>query len=65
MCRIDVNLRPILSGEITIMPEFTHSGEAKKQYVKQMFEDISHRYDLFNHLSSFGIDIFWRKKLVN
>jgi demethylmenaquinone methyltransferase/2-methoxy-6-polyprenyl-1,4-benzoquinol methylase len=47
------------------MSEFTHSGEKKKQYVKQMFEDISHRYDLFNHLSSFGIDIYWRKKLVN
>lgn len=29
-----------------------------------MFDDISGKYDLLNHLLSFGIDHFWRRKLV-
>ena len=46
------------------MSEFIHSGEEKKKFVKDMFEDISYRYDLLNHLLSFGLDYYWRKKLV-
>lgn len=46
------------------MPEFIHSGEEKKQYVQEMFEDVSHRYDFLNHFLSFGLDFYWRKKLV-
>lgn len=33
--------------------------------VREMFDDISPRYDLLNHLLSFGIDRIWRRKLVN
>lgn len=29
-----------------------------------MFDDISPKYDLLNHLLSFGIDFSWRRKLV-
>ena len=43
---------------------FSHQGKEKKEYVKQMFNDISPRYDTFNLLSSFGIDRYWRNMLV-
>ena len=47
------------------MSKFTHQGKDKKKYVESMFDDISKRYDLFNTLSSFGIDRYWRKQLTN
>lgn len=33
--------------------------------VREMFDDISPKYDLLNHLLSFGIDRSWRNKMVN
>ena len=46
------------------MANFAHKGEKKKKYVKEMFNDISKTYDLINILSSFGIDRYWRYKLI-
>jgi len=46
------------------MANFAHKGEEKKKYVKKMFNDISKTYDLINILSSFGIDRYWRYKLI-
>lgn len=46
------------------MAEFIHSGNKKKQFVQEMFEDVSHKYDFLNHFLSFGLDYYWRKKLV-
>jgi demethylmenaquinone methyltransferase / 2-methoxy-6-polyprenyl-1,4-benzoquinol methylase len=37
---------------------------AKKEAVQTMFNEISHRYDLLNHLLSFGVDFWWRRKFV-
>ena len=37
---------------------------SKKEQVRAMFDDISPKYDLLNHLLSFGIDYSWRRKLV-
>ena len=47
------------------MAKFVHQGKEKKKYVKQMFNDISSTYDLINILSSFGIDRYWRNRLIN
>ncbi len=46
------------------MPEFTHHGKDKKEFVRQMFDDISPHYDFLNHFLSLGIDIYWRKKFI-
>jgi demethylmenaquinone methyltransferase/2-methoxy-6-polyprenyl-1,4-benzoquinol methylase len=40
------------------------SNPAKKEVVREMFDDISPRYDFLNHFLSFGIDRIWRRKLV-
>lgn len=44
---------------------YAGSADAKKQQVGQMFDNISHRYDLLNRILSFGIDVWWRKKAIN
>jgi len=37
----------------------------KKEYVKNMFDDIAYRYDFLNHFLSLNIDYLWRKKLIS
>lgn len=36
----------------------------KKQKVKNIFDSIAGRYDFLNHLLSFGIDRYWRRKAL-
>ena len=36
----------------------------KKQQVKKIFDSIAYRYDFLNHLLSFGIDYYWRRKAL-
>ncbi|MCX7798676.1 MAG: bifunctional demethylmenaquinone methyltransferase/2-methoxy-6-polyprenyl-1,4-benzoquinol methylase UbiE [Melioribacter sp.] len=36
----------------------------KKNKVKELFDSISYRYDFLNHLLSFGVDFYWRKKAI-
>lgn len=36
----------------------------KNKYVRQMFNNISRRYDFLNHFLSAGIDRLWRKKAI-
>ena len=38
--------------------------EAKKEQVRTMFDRIAPKYDLLNHVLSFGIDAGWRKKAI-
>lgn len=37
---------------------------SKKENIRGMFDDISANYDFLNHFLSFGVDFFWRKKVV-
>lgn len=38
--------------------------QEKKKEVKRIFDTIAFRYDLLNHLLSFGIDRYWRRKAL-
>ena len=46
------------------MPKFIHKGDAKKEYVRNMFNDVFKKYDLLNKLLSFGVDSYWRNRLI-
>ena len=48
---------------MTVVP-YKEQTAGKKEQVAQMFDNISPRYDLLNHLLSGGIDILWRKKAI-
>jgi demethylmenaquinone methyltransferase / 2-methoxy-6-polyprenyl-1,4-benzoquinol methylase len=38
--------------------------KGKKEQVRQMFNNIAHRYDFLNHFLSIGIDRCWRNRLI-
>ena len=43
---------------------YKNSNQSKKVQVEEMFDQISHRYDLLNHLLSVNIDKAWRNKAI-
>ena len=47
-----------------MMNKFTHKGNEKKTLVTRLFNDIAKSYDFFNHFFSFGVDFYWRSRLV-
>ena len=46
------------------MNKFSHKGTEKKTLVTKLFNDIAKSYDFFNHFFSFGVDYYWRSRLV-
>jgi demethylmenaquinone methyltransferase / 2-methoxy-6-polyprenyl-1,4-benzoquinol methylase len=48
---------------MAVLP-YKEDQAGKKQQVARMFDNISARYDLLNHLLSLGIDRGWRKKAI-
>ena len=48
---------------MAVVPYKDQQG-TKTEQVAQMFNNISQRYDLLNHLLSLGIDIYWRKQAI-
>jgi len=49
---------------MTVLP-YKEDAASKKQQIARMFNSISAKYDLLNHLLSAGVDIYWRKKAIN
>jgi demethylmenaquinone methyltransferase/2-methoxy-6-polyprenyl-1,4-benzoquinol methylase len=37
---------------------------AQKDEVRKMFNSIAHRYDFLNHFLSFGVDYYWRRRVL-
>ena len=52
-----------LISPMQVVP-YKEKEQSKKEQVADMFNNISKRYDLLNHVLSMGIDILWRKKAV-
>lgn len=48
---------------MSIVP-YKDRNESKKEQVAKMFDNISSKYDLLNHVLSLGIDVLWRKKAI-
>ncbi len=44
---------------------YKDSNTGKKQQVEKMFDTISGNYDSLNRIISLGIDVKWRKKVLN
>lgn len=58
-----------LCGKIATMAKkvipYKDSKKGKKEQVTSMFDSISGNYDGLNRVISFGIDVKWRRKVVN
>jgi demethylmenaquinone methyltransferase/2-methoxy-6-polyprenyl-1,4-benzoquinol methylase len=48
---------------MAVLP-YKNSEQSKKDQVEEMFNNISPKYDLLNHLLSANIDKIWRKKAI-
>ncbi|HFS67530.1 MAG TPA: bifunctional demethylmenaquinone methyltransferase/2-methoxy-6-polyprenyl-1,4-benzoquinol methylase UbiE [Flavobacteriia bacterium] len=48
-----------------IVTPYKDTKKGKKEQVTQMFDNVSKEYDFLNRVLTFGLDINWRKKVVN
>ena len=48
---------------MSVVPYKDKDG-SKREQVAEMFDNISPKYDLLNHVLSGGVDIYWRKRAI-
>jgi demethylmenaquinone methyltransferase/2-methoxy-6-polyprenyl-1,4-benzoquinol methylase len=48
---------------MTVTP-YNNKSTGKKEQVEEMFDNISGKYDFLNRSLSFGIDVWWRKRMM-
>jgi demethylmenaquinone methyltransferase/2-methoxy-6-polyprenyl-1,4-benzoquinol methylase len=48
---------------MSVIP-YKDKDSSKREQVAEMFDNISPKYDLLNHLLSGGVDIYWRKRAI-
>ncbi|OIN56331.1 bifunctional demethylmenaquinone methyltransferase/2-methoxy-6-polyprenyl-1,4-benzoquinol methylase UbiE [Arsenicibacter rosenii] len=48
---------------MSVVP-YKDKATSKREQVAEMFDNISPKYDLLNHVLSAGVDIYWRKKAI-
>lgn len=53
----------MIENKAEAVKPYSEAG-SKKEQVAEMFDNISSRYDLLNHLLSLNIDKLWRKRAV-
>src|SRR5262245_61301736 len=58
--RLGTALRDPLIHKINNMPAALL--DKKEERIRRMFGDIAPRYDLLNHLLSFNVDKYWRRR---
>lgn len=47
-----------------MIPSRDQGSKEFARNIRAMFDSIAHRYDLLNHINSFGLDILWRKDIA-
>jgi demethylmenaquinone methyltransferase/2-methoxy-6-polyprenyl-1,4-benzoquinol methylase len=52
-----------MQTEMSVVPYKDKDG-SKREQVAEMFDNISPKYDLLNHVLSGGVDIYWRKRAI-
>lgn len=48
-----------------VVTPYKDTNKGKKEQVTEMFDNVSKEYDFLNRVLTFGLDINWRKKVVN
>ncbi len=49
---------------MSVLP-YKDKETSKREQVEEMFDNISPKYDLLNHLLSAGVDVYWRKRAIS
>ena len=68
MVSLQLNTLLLKECKIDLMSKITpykDSDLSKKEQVAEMFDNVSGNYDALNRIMTFGIDMKWRKKVVN